>query len=272
MKPYFASLCLAGTALLSPSTDAAVIYVTTSNGGIWQYDSVADMATQTSTTSSGTLVNTIAAYGSDLDSTMDLTNGKVYRITGAGDVVEYADLTGFLNNTGATILVSALYTGNYTLNGFSYDGINGGFYGTLPNTGNAADDGDVRSWTTIANVLTNTGTNAAASYGGNLFNFYDPDATATTAANSSGIYTVGQAINTQYYQSSSTGRLEGYVTKPLYASNSNNRGELTGTNVFGGTTTAFGTGVVARAAFAIPEPSTAILGGISLLALRRRRR
>jgi hypothetical protein len=60
-----------------------------------------------------------------------------------------------------------------------------------------------------------------------------------------------------------------------YAQNANNRGNITGTDVFGRNTTAFGTDVDAVGAFAvvpIPEPTSMVLLllGTSLFVARRR--
>ena len=64
------------------SAQAASTYLTTTTGAIYRYDGVPDMAEQTNTTTSGTLVATHAAYGTDQGTTMDLSNGKIYRIGG----------------------------------------------------------------------------------------------------------------------------------------------------------------------------------------------
>ena len=98
---------LVSSALLASPAFGAAVYLTTTDGKVWQYDSVADMGSQTSSTNAGVEVASHAAYGSDLGSTMDLSNGKVYRITGAGDVVEYSNLSGYLGNTGAATIATA---------------------------------------------------------------------------------------------------------------------------------------------------------------------
>ncbi|WP_200271430.1 PEP-CTERM sorting domain-containing protein [Luteolibacter pohnpeiensis] len=262
------ALVAVGLMGLGGVAQAAAVYVTTSDGGIWQYDSVADMFSQTSSVTSGVLVATQASYATDQGSTMDLSTGHIYRVTGSGDVVEYATLSGYLANTGGATIATALFTGSTALNGFSYDGNTGGFYGTMPS------NGDVRSWASMADVLTNTGTTAAASYGGNLFNLYDPDGT-TLIAGGGGVYTAGDEFEGHYYQSAGNGNLEGWATVTLYAASPTNRGTLVGSdtqNVFGGNTTAWGANVDAVAAFAVPEPSVAILGCLGLLGLVRRRR
>lgn len=273
MKPT-RLLALLALAASTSSLSAASVYVTTNDGKIWQYDSVSDMFSQTNSTTSGVEVASHAAYGSDLGSTMELSTGRVYRITGSGDVVEYADLTGYLGNIGGATIATAVYTGNEALNGFSYDGNTGGFYGTLPG-GQGARSGDLRSWASIADVVTNTGSETAAPYGGNLFNFFDPDTTTLMAVNGLANYTNNEAFSGQYYQSAGNGNFEGWETRALYAATPDNRGTLSGSdsqNVFGGSTTAWGTNVDAVSAFAVPEPSFTLLGGLGLLGLLRRRR
>ncbi|RYD35348.1 MAG: hypothetical protein EOP85_19080, partial [Verrucomicrobiaceae bacterium] len=146
VNPVFRILTI--TSLLGSlnTVQAAVVYLTTTTGAIYQYDSVADMATQTASVTSGTLVTTIAAYGTDQGTTMDHTSGIVYRITGTGDVVSYGNLSGYLANSGGITVATAVYSGNDALNGFSYDGGTGGFYavGAGGATNNA--QGDLIQW------------------------------------------------------------------------------------------------------------------------------
>ena len=184
--------------------------------------------------------------------------------------MEYANLTGYLANSGATTIASALYTGTAALNGFSYDGATGGFYAI--GASSSATPGDLLQWASLADVLTNTNTVSVASYNGNIFNFYDPDATVLPAALSTGSYTAGDLFPAQYYQSAGNGRLEGFESAALYAASPNNRTQVTGTDAFGGATTAFGAGVDAVAAFAVPEPGQGLLAALGLLALLGRRR
>lgn len=273
MKTPFYS-CLIATLCLGASANAAATYLTTSDGRVWRYASAADMYSQTNTTTSGIEVASHAGYATDLGSTMDFSTGRVYRITGGGDVVEYSGLAGFLANTGGATIAIGIYTGTEAVNGFSYDGNTGGFYGTLPG-GQGSRSGDIRSWASIADVVANTGSETAAGYGGNLFNLYDPDTTTLTAVNSLGTYTAGDQFSGQYYQAAGNGNLEGWESLALYAASPNNRGTVSGVdspNVFGGSTTAWGVNVDAVAAFAVPEPSIALLGGLGLLGFLRRRR
>lgn len=263
-------------ALLIAPAQASVIYVTTTTGAIYQYDSVTDMAAQTNTTTSGTLVTTVAAYGTDQGITMDPATGTIYRITGAGDVVSYAGMTGYLADSGGITVATAVYFGNDSLNGFSYDGATGGFYaiGGGGATNNA--QGDLIQWPTLADVLANTNrTVTAASFNGNLFNFYDPDATAGTTFGAAGF--PATARNTRYYQSSNAGRLEGWESLAHYvaaaASQGDKRVQYTADNVYAGTSTAFGSNTIDVAtAFVVPEPGSmtlAVAGGLFLFRRRK---
>src|SRR5690606_32930011 len=133
----------------------------------------------------------------------------------------------------------------------------------------------IRSWPSIADVVANNGSEIAATYGGNLFNLFDPDATTLTAVLGSGVYAAGDEFSGHYYQVAGNGNLEGWESLALYASTPNNRGTVSGSdaqNAFGGSTTAWGADVDAVAAFAVPEPSIALLGGLGLIGFLKRRR
>lgn len=251
---------------------AAAVYVTTTGGAIYQYDSVNDMAAQTNAASSGTLVATHAAYGTDQGTTMDLSNGTVYRITGGGDVVSYSGLSSYLANSGGVTVASGIYSGNNTLNGVSYDGATGGFYaiGGGGATNNA--QGDLIQWATLADFLANSNRTVTVSgYNGNLFNFYDPDGTTGTTFGAPPTYPATEVV-THYYQSSGTGRLEGWELLAQYVAAGGTQGDkrvhYTGENVYGGSSVAFGSSTVdAVAAFAVPEPGSlalALAGGLLL--------
>jgi hypothetical protein len=264
----------AAIAVLTQCAHAAAIYLTTTSGAIYQYDSVADMATQTATVTSGTLVATQAAYGTDQATTMHLGTGVIYRVTSGGDVVSYASLAGYLSNSGATTVTSARFTGATAINGLSYDGGTGGFY-AIASTGSNTP-GDLVQWASLADLLANTNaTVTAANYTGNLFNFYDPDVTTGTSFGEAGFPATTRS--THYYQSAGNGRLEGWDTLSNYASIGAEQGDkrvhYSVTNVYGGTSTAYGSNTIdANTAFAIPEPSFAMLGLVGLSFLARRRR
>jgi hypothetical protein len=260
------------TLFFAAQAQASVIYLTTTTGAIYQYDSVTDMAAQTTTTTSGTLVTTIAAYGTDQGTTMDLSTGTIYRINAAGDVVSYSGLPDYLANTGTTIALG-IYAGNNSLNGFSYDGATGGFYAIGSGAAGNNAQGDLIQWGSLADFVANANrTVTVSTYNGNLFNFYDPDGTAGS--------TFGPPVTsrtTRYYQSSGTGRLEGWESLAHYmaggSAQADKRVHYTAENVYAGTSTAFGANTIDVAtAFAIPEPGAASLAAAAGLVLFRRRK
>jgi hypothetical protein len=259
------------------SVQASITYLTTTTGAIYQYDSVADMAGQTNSATSGTLITTIAAYGTDQGTTMDLSTGAVYRVTGSGDVVSYGNLSGYLSGSGGVTLAIGLYSGNDLLNGFSYDGATGGFYAIGGGSATNNAQGDLIQWASLNDFLTNSNrTVTVAGFNGNLFNFYDPDGTDGTSFGSPPTYPA-TALTTHYYQSSGAGRLEGWESLPDYvapgATQGDKRVHYTGENVYGGSSSAFGSGSIdAATIFAIPEPGSMgllLAGGLPLLRRRR---
>jgi hypothetical protein len=256
---------------------AAAVYVTTTAGAIYHYDSVTDMAAQTTTTASGTLVATHASYGTDQGTAMDHSTGTIYRVTAAGDVVSYGNLSGYLADSGGVTIALGVFSGNDSLNGFSYDGATGGFYAIGGGAAGNNAQGDLIQWANLSDVLTNSNrTVTVAGFNGNLFNFYDPDATTgTTFGNPPNFPATSR--NTQYYQSSSAGRLEGWESLAQYtaaaASQGDKRVHYTADNVYGGTSTAFGSNTIdAATAFAVPEPGSLGLLAVGGLPLLRRRR
>ncbi|RYD26781.1 MAG: hypothetical protein EOP87_22205 [Verrucomicrobiaceae bacterium] len=263
------------TLLIAPA-QASVIYLTTTTGAIYQYDSVTDMAAQTNTTTSGTLVTTIAAYGTDQGTSMDLSSGIIYRINAAGDVVSYSGLAGYLADSGGITVATAVYGGNDALNGFSYDSATGGFYAIGGGAAGNSAQGDLIQWASLADFLTNANrTVTVATFNGNLFNFHDPEATTGTTFGAVGFPATSR--NTRYYQSSAAGRLEGWESLAQYvaaaASQGDKRVHYTADNVLAGTSTAFGSNTIdAATAFVIPEPASASLAAASGLLLFRRRR
>ena len=259
------------------SVQASITYLTTTTGAIYQYDSVADMAGQTNSTTSGTLVTTIAAYGTDQGTTMDLPTGAVYRVTGSGDVISYGSLSGYLSASGGVTIAIGLYSGNDLLNGLSYDGATGGFYAIGGGSATNNAQGDLIQWASLNDFLTNSNrTVTVAGFNGNLFNFYDPDGTAGTTFGSPPTYPA-TARTTHYYQSSGTGRLEGWESLAEYtaagATQGDKRVHYTGENVYGGSSSAFGSSSIdAATIFAVPEPGSMALllaGGLPLLRRRR---
>jgi hypothetical protein len=277
MKAKPTPLRLLACLLVSPGlVHAAAVYVTTNSGGIYRYDSVTDMAAQTSTTTSGTLVATHVSFGTDQGTTMDHSTGTIYRITAAGDVVSYGSLSGYVANSGGVTIALGVYSGNDSLNGFSYDGGTGGFYAIGGGAAGNNAQGDLIQWGSLSDFLTNSNrTVTVAGFNGNLFNFYDPDATAGTSFGATGF--PATARDTRYYQSSGNGRLEGWESLAQYTAPGTQQGDkrvhYTTDNVYAGTSTAFGSNTIdAATAFAIPEPgSLALLAAGALPLLRRRR-
>lgn len=266
--------CLLASAGL---THAAAVYVTTTTGAIYHYDSVNDMATQTNTSTSGSLVATHASYGTDQGTAMDHSSGTIYRVTAGGDVVSYGNLSGYLANSGGVTIALGVYSGNDTLNGFSYDGATGGFYAIGGGAAGNNAQGDLIQWGSLADFLANANrTVTVASFNGNLFNFYDPDGTAGTSFGAPPTYPA-TARTTRYYQSSGAGRLEGWESLSQYVAPGTQQGDkrvhYTAENVYAGSSTAFGANTIdAATAFAVPEPGSLALLAIGALPLLRRRK
>lgn len=271
------ALPLACLLVLPGFVQAAAIYVTSTAGGIYRYDSVTDMATQTNTSTSGTLVATHASYGTDQGTTMDLSTGAIYRITASGDVVSYGSLSSYIANSGGTVIAAGVFSGNDSLNGFSYDGGSGGFYAIGGGAAGNNAQGDLIQWGNLGDFLANSNrTVTAASFNGNLFNFYDPDGTAGTTFGAPPTFPA-TARTTNYYQSSGLGRLEGWESLAQYTAPSTQQGDkrvhYTTENVFGGSSTAFGAATIdAATAFSVPEPGVLALLAAGALPFVRRRR
>jgi hypothetical protein len=243
---------------LAQFASAGIIYVTDTNGNVWQYANMAQMALQTQTNNAGTLVRDASllggAYASDQDATADLNTGIVYRINAAGDIISYPGIAEYLGNINSTTVAAAVYGGTKKINGLSFDGNTGGFY-AVPATG-STNAGDIIRFATLADFIAGVPTNTSlttANYTGNLLNFYDPDGTpGTTVGNPPSL--PSKSINARYYQVAGNGRLEGFESLADYNSSSNNRINITGTNAFGGTTPTFT--AVAAFAIAVPEPTS----------------
>ena len=137
---------------------AGIIYVTDSNGNVWQYNGMSQMGLQTQTNNAGTLVRDASAAGADYkddqDATADLSTGIVYRINGNGDIISYVDVAAYLSNTSPLTLGTAVYGGTKKINGLSYDGGTGGFF-AVPSTG-STNAGDIVQFTTLAAFLAGT--------------------------------------------------------------------------------------------------------------------
>jgi hypothetical protein len=240
-----------------PYAAASTIYVTDSNGNVWQYNGMSQMGLQTQTNNAGILVRDATSAGADYkddqDTTADLSTGIVYRINANGDIISYVDVAAYLANASPVTVGSGVYGGTKKVNGLSYDGGTGGFY-AVPATG-STNAGDIIRFTNVAAFLLGTPDASAlttANYTGAVFNMYDPDVTNGT---STGPTPTPHAVAAHYYQVAGNGRLEGFSSLTEYNQNSNNRIEITATNAFGGTTPTY----QARAAFAVPVPEPTVL-------------
>lgn len=256
-----------------------IIYVGVSNGDVYRYANVAQMAEQTSTTITGVKVRDNAAanddYSGDQGATADLTSGVVYRVTDGGSVVSYATVADYLAGANPTDLTggSNPYSAanNKRINGVSFDGATGGFYAV----GAATDSmwpGDIVVFNSLAAFLAGTPDSVlTAGYNGNVVNFYDPDSTPGMTVGNANF--PSHAIEAHYFQVAGNGRLEGFESIADYAANAVNRINVSGTNAFGGTHTL---GFQAATAFAlpVPEPISLLLGlgGAGMWAALRRRR
>jgi hypothetical protein len=238
---------------------AGIIYVTDTNGNVWQYNSMSQMGLQTQSNNAGILVRDASVAGADYkddqDATADLSTGTVYRINANGDIISYINVAAYLANVNPVTEATGIYGGTKKINGLSYNGATGGFY-AVPATG-STNAGDIIQFTSSSAFLLGTPDGTAlttANYVNAVLNFYDPDAMQGTSV---GPTPAPHAVSAKYYQVAGNGRLEGFTSLSEYNSNSNNRIEITGLNAFGGTTPTY----QARGAFAIlvPEPASVLL-------------
>jgi hypothetical protein len=237
------------------------VFVTDNIGNVWQYDSIADMAGQTATTNTGTLVRPASVYGNayatDQDVTMDLASHLIYRITGTGNVVRYPTTRDYIHNTNPTTVSTGVFVGNKSVNGLSYDGVGSRFYSIIAAGPNA---GDIAIYNTVAR-FTAANQNSfmtSANYTGNVLNFYDPD---TTTGTSVGPTPAPHAVSAHFYQVAGNGRLEGFASLSEYDASSNNRINITGLNAFGGTGSfkAIGAFAAPQAYAYVPEAASCVI-------------
>jgi hypothetical protein len=239
----------------------AFVLVTDTLGNVWQSDNIADMAGQTASSTTGTLVRPASVYGNayatDQDVTMDLTSHLIYRITGSGDVVRYATTADYIHNLNPTTVATAVYVGNKAVNGLSYDGAGTRFYSIIAAGPNA---GDIAIYNTVTRFLAANQNSfmTTAGYTGAVPNFYDPD---TTTGTSVGPTPAPHTVNAHFYQVAGNGRLEGFASLSEYDASSNNRINITGTNAFGGTGSfkAIGAFAVPAAYAYVPEATSCLI-------------
>ncbi|TWT77297.1 hypothetical protein Pla123a_19550 [Posidoniimonas polymericola] len=255
-------------AALAAQCSAATIYAVNDIGLVKRFSGIASGANPVTDGSfgggSGVLVATIPGYGEYQGMTF-APGGGVLGVNPGGDVVQWSGIADWLANATPAVLAADVFAdktngngaaaggGAGTIHGLSYDGGTGGFYVTLEADDDT--DGDVRQYASLADLLTDTGANLAAPYGGNLLNFYYPDEDAPSNRDAP-----NDTPGANYFQIAGNGQLEGFLSLADYASDPNNRTFQQG----------FGSGL--RAAFAVPEPSALWLTAFAAASAFRRRR
>lgn len=261
---------LAATSVVAMESRATTIYAVNDVGFVKRYTGI-DAGTNPITggnfaSGAGVQVATIPGYGEYQGMTY-VPGGSVLGVNPSGDVVQWSNVKQWLANATPTTLAADVFAdktngngaagggGAGTIHGLSYDGNTGGFYVTLE----AADDsdGDIREYASLADLLTDTGVSSAASYGGNLLNFYYPDEDAPGTAGAP-----NDIPGANYFQIGGNGTIEGHQTLADYIASPGNRTfDLQ----------PFGAGL--RVAFAVPEPSSVVLSILAvggLLFVRKR--
>lgn len=262
-QAFLTTVALATCVLLGDDASSATIYAVNDIGLIKSFSGI-DAGPNPITagnfgTGAGVLEATIPAYGEFQGMTF-VPSGNVLGVNGGGDVVQWNNVSDWLANATPATLASDVFAdkingngpagggGDGTIHGLSYDGNTGGFYVTLEG---GPVDGDVREYATLAEMLTNTGVTSAATYGGNLLNFYYPNEDAP--GNAAAPFDIPGA---NYIQVGGNGTIEGHQTLADYIASPGSRTW---------NTQPFGAGL--RVAFAIPEPTGAILAFLSTVGL-----
>jgi hypothetical protein len=274
---WFLKLAFVGAALIAVPSAAGPIYVVSrpanaqGTGTIYRYDDLADLAAQTPSTITGTVVRNLNQYRLDQGATFDFGRGLVFRINEAGDVLQYESVENWINNTSpvsvsiGTNPFSFVDPSNKRVNDMSFDGATGGFYAVGAPAADSTTPGDILIYNTLDDMRAAAHNNAPidSPYNAARVMFWTREKWAGTTVNS-------QNIKAQYFQISGAGRLEGFKSLAQYAATPNNRINLGLEGAFGGTNT---TNFQAILAFAVPEPASVILcvaGAMALLGVRRR--
>lgn len=243
-------------------SQAAVIYAVNGDGQIRSYTGASAGANpmEKSTFAAGTLVDTVASYGSYLGFTM-AADEKIYGVTAAGGVESWSSLSSWLAADASTVLSTDAYGAN-GVHGISYDSNTGGFYVVYEGMDGNGRDGKTGQYATLADLIDNTNPVIAptpsATYGGNICNFYYPDDDGSTLN-----YVGDTKAASSYFQIAGNGRLEGFETLADYIASAGNLSTQSAGGDFSNVGAAFA---------AIPEPSTMGMIGLSavfLLAFRR---
>jgi hypothetical protein len=212
-----------------------------------------DLAAQTPSNVTGTLVATVAGYHNDQAVTFDYSSGFVYRIANGGNVFQFDSLDDWIAggpSTNVSIGSQPFSNGNLKrVNDASYDGATGGFYAVGAPAANSATPGDILIYDDLDafRAAAHDSTLGDSPYNAARVMFWAPEAYEGMTVNS-------QDIVARYFQISSAGRLEGFKSLAAYAATPNNRINMTLEGDFGGTNT---TGFQAIVAFAVPVPEPA---------------
>ena len=239
---------------------AADVFMVSNTGEIRTFAGISGDSTSidsVGTFSGGTLVNTIASYGTYQGFT-SLPNGSVYGVNSAGGVDMWASVSDFTSNTNMTTVSTgdpygALVTDSPRsgIHGISFDGATGGLYAVLE--GPDANEGDLTQFSTLKQFLNNDGTIYTPNgYGGNIMVMYYPDEDAPATADLPNTF-AGTGSN--YFHITGGGQLEGW------------EGTLTqaGFGMYGTSDAAGGTGGGGNRSYQVSGFGSEVIGAFALV-------
>ncbi|WP_145246992.1 type 2 periplasmic-binding domain-containing protein [Aeoliella mucimassa] len=210
-----ATACVALLASTSTTAMAADIYMVSNTGEIRTFDGVGGTSgsvDQVGNFAGGTLVNTIAEYGTYQGFT-SLPNGTVYGVNSAGGVDSWPTLADFTANTNLTTVSTGDPYGSLAtesprsgIHGFSFDGNTGGLYVVLE--GPDENEGDLKQYSTLKNFVENNGTIYTPNgYAGNIMLMYYPDEDARFTT---GLPNADAGPGSNYFHITGGGQFEGW--------------------------------------------------------------
>lgn len=161
--------------------------------------------------SGGESVGMVAAYGSYQGFTQ-LPDGRVFGVSGSGDVHEWASAAAWVSGDPPSAASSGAYNPG-ELHGLSYNPATGGIYVIYEGDSSSQGDGDLGEYPTLTDFIDNTNPVVTASaYGGNTLNFYYPHEDAPGNANDAN-------PGSNYFQVAGNGNLEGWQSLEDYTVN-----------------------------------------------------
>lgn len=262
---------VAAALVITAQATAGPIYVTSANGtsaNIYQYDDIADLAAQTPTNITGTLVGTVAGWHNDQGVTYDYSTGYVYRIANGGNVFQFDSVEDWIAGGPSTQVSSGgpFSNGNQNrVNDVSYDGATGGFYAVGASSGSDTA-GDILVYDNVASLQTasHDSTYGDNTYGANRVVFWSREGYSGTTV-------LGEdVVNARYYQIAGNGRLEAFKSLAAYSASAGNRIHLGNEGAFGGGANETGFQAIAAFSTPVPEPSSLALFVIGFGLLLRR--